>query len=145
PRRRMRRFKVPTLRKPYVWLAALALGGFALGGLIALTLHTTRATARVPAGVRAPPALPTEVEVPAAHDAPIVTERDVPSPTPHVAGRRSAVDALLAGRSRIALEHYERVLSGSTLAERDALEQVTRVLRRELRRCEQEAGTPCGF
>jgi hypothetical protein len=65
---------------------------------------------------------------------------------PAVAERSSAVDALLAGRARIALEHYRRALAAPTpLADRASIERVARLLARELRTCEQEAGTPCGF
>ncbi|HEX5655708.1 MAG TPA: hypothetical protein VFX59_00870 [Polyangiales bacterium] len=138
------RVKEHGLRAWHAWLAAIVLAGFALGGLIALSLHTARATARVPpATLRLPPALPAGTPVISTLE--VVEERPKLEPVaPLNASRRSAVDALLAGRTRVALEHYRRVLAQPS-ADHQAIEGVVKLLARELRSCEQEAGTPCGF
>jgi hypothetical protein len=141
---------VRSLRAWHAWLAAIVLAGFALGGLAALTVHATRATARVPAAIAPlPPTLPTRAGPLPPPPVAVSEERERGAnheAGPAVAERRSAVDALLVGRTRIALEHYRRALAApAPLADRDAIEQVTRVLARELQSCEREAGTPCGF
>jgi hypothetical protein len=135
------------LRAWHAWLAGIVLAGFASGALFALGTHATRATARVPPAIlRAPPALPAGTTVELAIES-VEREPPVELGVGHaIAARRSAVDALLAGRTRVALEHYRRVLALATPpGDRAAIERVAQVLARELRSCEQEAGTPCGF
>lgn len=61
------------------------------------------------------------------------------SPTDTSSPRREAVDLLLSGRTRAALDAYR------ALAPRDAAtERVIRVLERELRLCAQQGGLACG-
>jgi hypothetical protein len=152
------RLGLPVLRVWHGWLALLVVAGFALGGLAALGRHGSRVAARPAALPTAPaasaarpdmgtPALAPRRE-PAALDArapaTALVERDVGVV---VARRRSAVDALLAGRTRAALEHYQHLLAAPPpgLTDAPAIAQVAKLLELELRACEQEAGTPCGF
>ncbi len=133
----------PRLSLPasYKWMAALALGGFAFGGLVAATLHATSVTARVSTATpRVPPALPEPASAAVAAK-PVVRGWE---PASNV--RRVAVDALLTGRTRAALEHYRRVLASTvSVSEREAIARVVHLLERELHSCEEQAGTPCGF
>jgi predicted transcriptional regulator len=64
----------------------------------------------------------------------------VPSGRPEL--RREAVDLLIAGRTRAALAAY-RTLPRAWLAEA-ALAQAVRLLERELRECNEQAGISCG-
>jgi hypothetical protein len=155
------RLRLPVLRVWHGWLALLVVAGFALGGLAALGRHGSRVAALRPAALPTAPAAsaarldtvspavaprrePAALDARALATASALVERDVGVA---VARRRSAVDALLAGRTRAALEHYQHLLAAHPpgLTDAPAIAQVAKLLERELRACEQEAGTPCGF
>ncbi|MDB4987210.1 MAG: hypothetical protein JWN04_2388 [Myxococcaceae bacterium] len=95
-----------------------------------------------PAGTRSPLTLPhraTEA-APEQSAAPVAA-----SLRPRPAARREAVDLLLSGRSRAALDAYRALLSSSPEApQTDALEHVVRLLEREQASCARKPGASCG-
>ncbi|HEY6880984.1 MAG TPA: hypothetical protein VI299_23325 [Polyangiales bacterium] len=149
-------------RKPRRLLAwqrgwfVVVLGGFSFGVLVAVVIHHVQPSAPGPVSSTPPAALrpvpaPVQYEHPNADVEPEMPDAQRVFDTLAVplapAERRHAVDALLAGRTRVALEQYQRLLASERagLSDADAIDRVVTLLARELRACEQEAETPCGL
>ncbi|HEY6876899.1 MAG TPA: hypothetical protein VI299_02725 [Polyangiales bacterium] len=150
PRARGRR-----LQAWQAWMLVLVLAGFSLGGLFAIVTQRAQPSAPDSAFAATPKQLPllsasaqeesvgggVELEMP---PAPLLFDNLAAGGAR--ADRRHAVDALFAGRTRVALERYQRLLASQRgLTDADAIDRVVTLLARELRACEQEAGTPCGL
>jgi hypothetical protein len=123
------------LRAWHAWLAIFVFGGSSLAGAIAVLRHER---------AREVPTLPAALPVVQLPTVAPVHESVPPRPSSAIVERRAAVDALLAGRTRAALEQY-RALLASSPSDGAAIERVIELLARELHACEQDARTPCGF
>jgi hypothetical protein len=146
---------IPGLTRARPWRVAFVIAALLSAGLLA-ALWLRPGSARSPgAREHKPPPLPPQPvssplvsvarALPAQASAPAGAVRPQAAPpsasVARVAARREAVDLLLAGRTRAALDAYRALAAAAPSAD---FSLVVRLLERELRSCSAVAGSPCG-